>query len=392
MIPRISDAFSPEVNALRLIAFAILLLAVAAAPAAAQQRGRPSAALATGDVRHVTPTDSLPVRNALVVLHRVFADGQGGAVDSAVTDRQGRFRIPFRPDTMALFLVSTRYSGIEYFSPPIRLDPGLRDRSVTLYVYDTSSTTPVQASARHIVVGRPGPEGFRTALELLFLRNVGSKTRIPRDSLAPTWGMALPPDMIGFDVTGGEVSPQALTVRNDSLLLAATVVPGERQLIYQYGLPVRTRITIPVSPQTETLNLLLEEADARVETPGMTPVDTQVIEGRSYRRWAGSGVGGNPLVIQFADPRGTARVALIALVATLGAAVVVILVVALRRGQRERSLATTPTPAALIDALAQLDAVGESGLSPDAERERQAERARLRALLDAALAERAQRR
>lgn len=379
-------------NALRLIAFAIPLLAVAAAPAAAQQRGRRPAALATGDVRQVTPADSLPVKNASVVLHRVFADGRGGAVDSTVTDRRGRFRIPFEPDSMALFLVSTRYSGIEYFSPPIRLDPGVRDRSVTLYVYDTSSTVPVHATGRHIVVSRPGPEGFRTALELLLLRNEGSKTLIPRDSLTPSWSMPLPPDMIGFEVTGGEVSPQALTVRNDSLLLAATVVPGERQLIYQYGLPVRTRITIPVSPQTGTLNLLLEEADAQVEAPGMTPVDTQVIEGRSYRRWAGSGVGGNPLVIQFADPRGTARIALIALVATLGVAVSVILAAALRRGQRERSPATMPTPAALIDALARLDAVGESGLSPDAERERQAERARLRALLGAALAERAQRR
>lgn len=389
-IPRISDAFSPSVNALRLVAFAMLCFGLT--PAASQQRERTHTTLATGRVMHVRPTDSVSVPGATVVLHRVATDAQG-PIDSVVTDRRGRFRLTFQRDTSALFLVSSRYSGIEYFSAPIRLDPGSLGRDVILSVYDTSSTTPVRPTARHIVVSRPGAEGMRGALELVFLANEGTATRVPRDSLSATWSMALPEGIAGFDATGGDVSPQSFTVRDDTLFLAATIAPGERQLVYQYGLPVRSRIAIPVAPGTETVNLLLEEADARVESPGMTPADTQVIEGRTYRRWTGSGVAGVPVVIRFSDPARMSRTALIALVGTLGAAVLLLLAFALRR-PAARHVAASPSPAALIDALARLDAIHQprESLSVEARERFESEQARLRALLNAALAERRQRR
>lgn len=356
-------------------------------PLAAQQR-----IPATGRVLHIRGTDSVPVPGARVVLHRIASDAQG-PIDSVVTDRRGRFRFAFVPDTAALFLVSSRYSGIEYFSAPVRLDPGALNRDVVLSVYDTSSVTPVRATARHIVVSRPGPDGLRGALELVFLANEGTATRVPRDSLSATWSMALPEGIIGFDATGGDVSPQSFSVRDDSLFLAATIAPGERQLVYQYGLPSRSTISIPVASGTETVNLLLEESDARVESPGMTPADTQVIEGRTYRRWAGSGVGGAPMVVRFSDPQGTSRTALIALVGTLSVAVLVLMVFALRR-PAERHATASPTPAALIEALARLDAMHppRETLSPEERVRFESEQTRLRALLNAALAERAQRR
>ncbi len=394
-IPRTSVVSSRSVRALSCGALGLLLIGLATPSVAQQRHGQ--TAVAAGRVVHIRGMDSIPSVGAQVVLHRVGTAVQG-PVDSALTDGSGRFHFVFPPDTASLFLLSTRYSGIEYFSPPVRLNVAQPDTALTLAVYDTSSAVPVFVSARHIVVSRPGPTGARSVLELLFLANPGNVTRVPRDSISPSWTTRLPADVINFDASGGDVSAQAFALRGDTLDLAATIAPGERQLIYQYGLPWQSRVVVPVDSGTQVLNVLLEEPDARVDSPGMTPADTQVIEGRTYRRWSGPGTNGGEVVLRFPNPAGASQTALIALVGTLALAVTAMLVLAVRRsgGNAEltRSAAAMPsnlpTPAALIDALARLDALHPDGGALSAEQGAKvaADRARLRSQLDAALAAR----
>ena len=62
--------------------------------------------------------DTVAVRGAAVVLHRVGRAAQG-PVDTTVADAAGRFRLRFTPDTSAAWLLSARFAGIEYFSAPI---------------------------------------------------------------------------------------------------------------------------------------------------------------------------------------------------------------------------------------------------------------------------------
>jgi hypothetical protein len=228
----------------------------------------------------------VPVGGARVVLHRV-AEAAQGPVDSMVTGPDGRFRFSLVPDTSALHLVSARHHGIEYFSTP--LDKLVTDQAVlTVVVNDTASSTPVVISARHVVIPRAGDDGTREVLDLVLLANAGIRTRVAPDSLGASWTGPLPPRSEGLELGESDVSPDAVTRRGDSAIVTAPIAPGEKQLAFQYHLPAgRQEIGIPVGSQPVGLSVLLEEPGATASAPGLALADSQLIEGRSFRRWTG---------------------------------------------------------------------------------------------------------
>ncbi len=221
------------------------------------------------------------------MLHRVAQAAQG-PVDSAVTGPDGRFRFRFTRDTAALYLVSARHHGIEYFSTPLanRLAGG--DEAITLVVHDTSSRAPVSLSTRHVVIPRAGEDGTREVLDLVLLTNAGTETRVAPDSLGISWAGPLPLESEGLDLGESDVSPDAVTRRGDSAIVSAPIAPGEKQLAFQYHLPAgRGTIEIPLGAEPVSMSVLLEEPGAKVTTPGLALADSQVIEGRAFQRWSG---------------------------------------------------------------------------------------------------------
>src|SRR2546430_13126075 len=68
--------------------------------------------------------------------------GGGQPIDSTRTDARGAYALTIRrPDSATIYVVSTWYAGIAYFSEPIT--PGRSSSSLRpLSVYDTSSTGP----------------------------------------------------------------------------------------------------------------------------------------------------------------------------------------------------------------------------------------------------------
>ncbi len=290
----------------------LVLLTLLAGPLAAQS--------VAGIVVRPTGADTLPVPGARVVLHRV-AEAEQGPVDSMPSDTGGRFRFAFRRDTAALYLLSARYQGIEYFSLPLNREPERDPEVVTVVVHDTSSRVPVAVSARHVVIPRPGDDGTREVLDLVLLANDGTETRVAPDSMGASWSGPLPPASEGLDLGESDVSPDAVTRRNDSVIVSAPISPGEKQLAFQYHLRGgRQTIELPVGAEPVALNVLVEEAGATVSGPSMAEADSQALEGRSFRRWAGD-VPANAVIRITLPGGGTPDTAVIAaLVATLALA------------------------------------------------------------------------
>lgn len=349
-------------------------------PAAAQAR-------AGGVVVRAQGTDSVPVAGVRVVLHRVGQMEQG-PIDSTSADAAGRFRFRFPADSGAVYLLSARYREIEYFSTPVHL--GARpDTAIRLLVYDTSSHTPVTLAARHLVVPRPDESGNREILDLVILRNDGERTRVAPDSLGTTWTGTLPRGSEGLDVGESDVSPAAVIRRGDSLLVSGPIAPGEKQLVLQYHMPARSReLRLPIQPGAR-INVLVEEAGSRVTGP-VAMADSQVIQGRSFRRWSGVPSAAGTVTITLPAPPGAGQRWLAPLVAVLGTALAAAAWWALRRRAPARVPAQGgPDPSSLLEALAELDARyadGEAGIPPDEWSAYQERRARLKAQLAAALA------
>jgi hypothetical protein len=333
----------------------------------------------------VLKADSTPVPGTRVVLHQVGRALQG-PLDSIRTDRRGRFRFAFRPDSSVLYLLSVRYAGIEYFSPPVHINPERPDTAIRLIVYDTSGTAPVSLEARHLVLTRPGEDGSRSVLDLVVLLNSGRQTRVAPDSAGASWSGLLPRGTIGLELGESDVSPDAVTRRGDSLLVAAPLAPGEKQVTVQYVIPagrkdLELRFTEPVS----TVNVLAEEDGVVVSGGTLALADSQVLQGRSFRRWTGAVPAGATLRVALPDGApvpGWLLPSLVgALVLALGGAGWYFLA-------RQRGLPTA-SPAVLLDAIAALDAryLGREGeTSAEDWGSYQVERRRLKAQLEAALA------
>lgn len=222
-----------------------------------------------------------------VVLHRVGRQTQG-PVDTAMTDLRGRFVFQYPYDSAASYLVSARFAGIEYFSPPIDARPGRPDTSLRLVVYDTSSSAPVATRSRTLVVGSADAIGARTVIDWLVIDNRGSITRVGRDSAAPSWGAALPPEarnpVVG-DARLSQISPDAVDFRSDSLFVLAPLSPGPKEVLLQYEIPAGTRrFTVPVTG-IDTVDVFLEEQAASLDGPGWIARDSQLFEGRRFRRF-----------------------------------------------------------------------------------------------------------
>ncbi|MGH7511290.1 MAG: hypothetical protein ACREOQ_00065, partial [Gemmatimonadales bacterium] len=251
-------------------------------------------------------TDTVPLAHARVVLHRVGADAQG-PIDSAVADGAGRFRFRFRADTAALYLLSSRHGGIEYFSPPVHTNPARPDTAIVVQAYDTSSTAPVAVEARHIVVPRAGADGSRPVLDLIVLRNDGIRTRVAPDSAHPSWSLTLPPGAGEMQVGESELSPDAVVRQGDTVKVLAPIAPGQKQLSIEYAtVPVGGRLVFPVGPAETPVNLLVEEPSARVSGGALALADTQVIEGRSFRRYTGRVPAGSVIMLQVTGGPGRA--------------------------------------------------------------------------------------
>lgn len=351
---------------------------------------------AGGRVVRVVEGDTLPLAGVPVVLHRVGPATQG-PVDTVLADRRGRFGFRFADDSTAAWLLSARYGGIEYFSQPLSAAAAGPDTGLVVVVADTSSTAPVELRQRTVLVSEAEPGGgTRTVLDWFVLANRGSLTRVAPDTLHPSWGAPLPPEgqnVALADTRLSQFAPEALGFRGDSVLLFAPISPGEKELLLQYHVPGDLRrFEVPAAGVTDSVFVLLEDGAGTVATPGFAAGDTQTIDGRRFRRWAGL-LGGAPvLTISLSGPLiGNALLLpLLVAVAGLGFAGLAVLLLR-RRGARAPAPVAAParTPLLIADEAARLEARyrGREAETPPAEWARYlADRARLREELDRALA------
>lgn len=309
------------------LALAACLLA-AASPGAAQRVD------ISGRIVRPVAGDTLGLPGARVLLHRIGQDRQG-AIDSTPTARDGAFRFRAPHDTSAIFLVSARYGGVEFFSPPFTFDSAAAVGPVVLVVSDTSSTAPVHMGARYLVVGAPDAERARTVVDLIVLRNLTDTTRVAPDSLTPTWRGVLPRASAHVVAeAGSELSASAVRFKGDTVLVFAPLAPGDKQLLLQYTLPAAwTEWDIPMGEGVSTLQIVSEAEGVFATGEKLKAVEAQVMDGRALARWAGEARAGSVVRVTFPSPRGDERTAVRVLVVLMGLALVAFAWLGIRRSR-----------------------------------------------------------
>ncbi len=240
-----------------------------------------------GTVRRPAAPAAAPVGGVRVVLHRVGLATQG-PIDTVATDATGRFRFRFRADPTSNYLVSARHAGIEYFSAPLATARTRPDTAIELVVYDTSAAAPVVTRSRTMVVGAPDAAGSRTVIDWFVIENAGTQTRVGRDSSAATWSARLPAGIRGAEVGDArlsQISADAVTFRDDSALVGAPISPGQKELLIQYEVAKDLRrLELPLG-LVDSVDLFIEEAGLSPDPAAWQVRDSQMFEGRPFRRF-----------------------------------------------------------------------------------------------------------
>jgi len=279
--------------------------------------------------------DTVPVPNAWVILHRVTRE-QGGPVDSVRTDARGRYSILVRrADSTSVYVVSAWYDSLAYFSTPLNLSgrPSVRVDDIIAY-RTTTNGPPIRLARRLATVAAPKDDGTREVLEILELENTGQATRVSTDTLVPTWAGRVPTAAGRLRGGQGDISPDAMQFRHDSIIVLGPIPPGPvKQVSYGYALPRDMRsLAIPIDQPTLELNLLIEDTVAVVTAPKLERLGVQEIEQRRFAAYrAGPLATGDRVEIQL--PAGTvnAQTLLPYIIAVLAGAMVIALVWALRK-------------------------------------------------------------
>lgn len=286
-----------------------------------------------GTVIRVVGGDTVVVPGAAVQLHRVSTAAQG-VIDSTRTDRAGHWRFRPRLEAEANYLVSTQYAGIEFFTPPLSVDPARPDTAVQIMVADTSSSPSVRVpiASRHLLIQGGDSAGWRGVLDVIVFDNQTGFTRIAPDTTRPSVVVLLPPGAHEPELADGDIGPEAVRFRDGSLEVYSPLAPGEVSLTVQYLLPADAVVGIPFGDTVAVFNLLVDGEGTMIGGPPLEgPIPTD-IEGRHFRRWSGPVPGGMVLQLDLRAAKSTPKWLLVSLVVAMAAGLIGALLIARRKG------------------------------------------------------------
>jgi hypothetical protein len=241
-----------------------------------------------------------------VTLHRVNAR-DAGAVDSMLTDGSGAF--VFRvtaPDSQSMYLVSARYGGIAYFSPPAQ--PGQPVPPAEIVVYDTTSAdVPLALQGRHLVLSAPNADGVRSVIDVLEVQNDSVVTRVAGVANRPTFTLLLPDGARNVRASQGEQGSGAVEVRQGRADLFAPIAPGLRQVVLTYELAADAfPVSVPLERAIAVLEVLLEEPGASAEGGGLVSQGGVTVDGKAFTRYLGQNAPANAVLTLRGAGRGVA--------------------------------------------------------------------------------------
>jgi hypothetical protein len=281
----------------------------------------------------------VPVPRVMVTLHRVGSDN-AGPLDSIRADDRGRYQFRFTRsgERGAIYFVSASYGGIAYFTPPLAHST-VEGEEAEIAVFDTTSgPVPISSRGHHVVVSAVDANGMRTVTEVYELANDSSVTRVaPETGGGEVWSAVLPQQARSFQVSQGDIPAQAVKFEGGKARVFAPIAPGLKQLAFTYSIPAKAfPLSIPIVRDTQILEVLIEDEKGTVTGAKLAEKAPVSFEQRSFRRFLADDVPANSVsLIDLPASGGTRDIDpryMVALTGVIGAAMILALARALRRG------------------------------------------------------------
>lgn len=271
----------------------LLVVVMAVAPSGLYAESRMERVIATGTVLRPALDTNVGVPRIWVTLHRV-GSGNAGPVDSVLTDRSGRYSIPFRRQvgSQDIYFSAALHDGIAYFSAPIGMGDNEGAEEYDLIVFDTTSRKlPIYSRGRHLVITSPDDRGMRRVTEVFELANDSLYTVVASgDEISDAvWSTPMLPGARNPELIEGDLSAQAVKFTDGRLYVYAPIAPGLKQVAYFYEVPSEEfPVSMPIESPTSVFEILVEDASAMVTGTRLQQVAPVVLEGAHFTRYLGS--------------------------------------------------------------------------------------------------------
>jgi len=265
----------------RPLALTLGLVVLVAAAARAQEETTPD--VPTGDAAihgRLVPAADEPVADAPVILYSLSPSGDPG-LRTTRSDADGAFAFEgISSDPQVVYLVGARVGGVP-FGTRARFEPGERLHRVELAI-----SAPTQSlEARVIGDVRLRLERGCTHLRVLqsqTLRNDSDRViHVPpelRAGAAPLFSAALPAGAEGFEplLSAGT---EGLELSGDALRFWGPLHPGEHEIEWSYGLPLRDALALRVAfpDGAPRVQVLTPVGGVRAEAPELVAEGEQAL-------------------------------------------------------------------------------------------------------------------
>jgi len=244
--------------------------------------------------------DPRPLSGHYVVLHRISADS-AGPIDSMRTPADGRYRFRYRlASTNAMYIVSSRYAGVAYFTVPLRA-ANVTGPDGDLVVYDTTSRAfPLTVRGRHFVVSPSDGTGMRRVVDVFELANDSTRTIVVGPGSDATWRVRIPDGVQDPRSSGGDLPPDAFRFIGNEASIDVPFQPGVRQVVLTYGVPRGGTVSVPIETPTQSLEVLVEGGGVSVAGASLAAEPSVTMEGRTFQRYvAGAVPAGTAFTLRF---------------------------------------------------------------------------------------------
>ena len=253
-----------------------------------------------GSVRMGTPGAALQAGQVVSVTLLTFAGNAPEDEVSAPVTPDGTFKFEgLLASSDFSYGVTTRYNGVDYYSPLVRLAANDAQQATTISVYETTTTDPgLRIAQVHVIAEFLDAQTLRIG-ELYDVENTGQRTLVAGSS-GTTFPLALPAGAVNVRFQD-DLDEQKIR-DGDQLRIGLPWPPGHRQLLLSYDLPYRGQASLtrvwpyPVSDA----NVLVADVGLQVQAEGLQAKPaTQPSAGVNYLTYAAQTLpAGRPVTVR----------------------------------------------------------------------------------------------
>ncbi|MCW5853528.1 MAG: c-type cytochrome [Anaerolineae bacterium] len=260
-----------------------------------------TAGVIQGSVRMGTPGATLQAGQVVSVTLLTFAGNTPEDLVSVPVAADGTFKFDsLLTSADYSYGVTTRYNGVDYYSPLVRLAANDSKQATTISVYETTTTDPgVRIAQVHVIAEFLDTQTLRIG-ELYDVENTGQRTLVASAG-GTTFPLTLPTGAVNVRFQDDELDEQKVR-DGDQLRIGLAWPPGHRQLLLSYDLPYRGQASLtrawpyPVSDA----NVLVADVGLQVQAEGLQIKQTaQPSAGMNYLTYAAQTLpAGRPVTVR----------------------------------------------------------------------------------------------